>query len=332
MDLPRYIQLEPVGQCNLRCQMCPIQFRNDGPADGRPAFMAFDLFQRMIDQIPNLEHLHLQGLGEPMLHPKFFDMVEYAVSKRIRVTTNTNLTVLSPTRADRCVSSGLDRVHVSVDGATPETYASIRIRGRLERVERNLGFLRKARTKANSDKPDIRLVLVIMKQNLEELPDIVRLAHGWGCSSVFVQHLCHDFHESSLPDTYRPMRDFVDVQSLIFDDPNRVAKYFGEANVLANQLGIELRLPRTTIRSHPPGTPGRDRCNWPWHGIYASYQGLAMPCCMISTPDRLNFGSFETIPVDKIWNSSSYEHFRADLASDRPPEICQSCSVYHGVF
>ena len=76
MDLPKFLQVEPVGQCNLRCQMCPIQFRQDGPPHGPPAFMDFDVFTRLLDQFPDLEELQLQGLGEPMMHPRFFDMVE----------------------------------------------------------------------------------------------------------------------------------------------------------------------------------------------------------------------------------------------------------------
>ena len=92
MDLPKFLQVEPVGQCNLRCQMCPIQFRQDGPPHGPPAFMDFDVFTRLLDQFPDLEELQLQGLGEPMMHPRFFDMVELAASRGIRVSTNTNLT------------------------------------------------------------------------------------------------------------------------------------------------------------------------------------------------------------------------------------------------
>ena len=332
MELPTYVQLEPVGQCNLRCQMCPIQFRNDGPEGGTPAFMSFDLFRRVIDQFDSLEHLHLQGLGEPMLHPRFFDMIEYAVAKGIRVTTNTNLTVLSPLRAERCVSSGIDRLHISVDAATLETYARIRVRSRLERVSRNLGFLKEAREKAGSLRPDLRLVMVIMRQNLEELPDIVRLAHNWGCSSIFVQHLCHDFEEDTLPERYRSMRRFVDDQSLLSEDPGRITEYFHAARELADGLGIELRLPRTQVRAHPPGTPGPERCSWPWRGIYASYQGFSMPCCMISTPDRLNFGNLSDVSARDVWNSPSYNDFRAQLAADRPPDICRSCAVYRGVF
>src|SRR5215212_2508073 len=112
MDLPSYLQIEPVGQCNLRCKMCSIQFREDGH-HGAPAFMDFDTFTRLVDQFPRLETLHLQGLGEPMMHPRFFDMTRYGVSRGARVTTNSNLTLLNPRKAEACVLSGLDCLHAS---------------------------------------------------------------------------------------------------------------------------------------------------------------------------------------------------------------------------
>src|SRR5690606_39397158 len=54
MRLPSSVQLEPVGQCNLRCEMCPIQFRQEGPPYGPPAVMDFDLFTRLVDQFDGL--------------------------------------------------------------------------------------------------------------------------------------------------------------------------------------------------------------------------------------------------------------------------------------
>src|SRR6185369_6868239 len=116
MQLPKFLQVEPVGQCNLRCQMCPIQFRRDGPPHGPPAFMEFETFTKLVDQLPNLRELQLQGLGEPMMHPRFFDMVAHATARDVHVSTNSNLTLLNPTRAERCVTSGLDELHVSIDG------------------------------------------------------------------------------------------------------------------------------------------------------------------------------------------------------------------------
>src|SRR3954451_13716921 len=243
--LPRFLQLEPVGQCNLRCRMCPIQFRQDGPPHGPPAFMAFDVFTRLLDQFPGLEELQLQGLGEPMMHPRFFDMVEHAVGRGIKVSTNTNATLLSPRRAERCVTSGLGEIHISIDGATPETYERIRVRARFDRVIANVEGLVAARQRLGAASPRIRMVVVAMRWNLHEFPDLVRLAHRLSIDTVFVQHLCHDFGESRLPSHYRPMREFVDDETLVGEDPSRVDRYFREARQVASELGVDLRLPRT---------------------------------------------------------------------------------------
>ena len=332
MELPTYLQIEPVGQCNLRCQMCAIQFRQDGPPYGPLAFMDFGAFTRLVDQFVGLQELHLQGLGEPMMHPRFFDMVAYAAGKGVRVSTNSNLTLLNARRANACVASGLDRLHVSVDGATAATYERIRVRSHFDRVVRNLGLLQEARARHGSERPHVRMVVVIMRQNLHELPDLVRFAHRWSMEGLFVQHLCHDFGESSLPAHYRPMRDFVQEQTLFEEDPARVERFFADARAVAAELGVDLRLPRTRPRVHPPGTPGRQRCSWPWTGGYVSYQGYAMPCCMVSTPDRANFGNMVEQGVEAIWNGAGFEAFRDQLASDEPPEICRSCAVYTGTF
>lgn len=332
MKLPTSIQIEPVGQCNLRCKMCSIQFRKDGPPYSSPAFMEYETFVNIIDQFSDLQELHLQGLGEPMMHPRFFDMVEYTAKKGIKVTTNSNLTLLNNRRAERCVISGLQCLHISLDGATAETYERIRVRAHFERVVANLERLLAARKLFNSEYPHLKLVMVIMRQNLHELPDIVRFAHRWSLKSIFAQHLCHDFAETSLPSQYIPMREFVQSETLLEEDPQRIEFYFNEARKVARELDIDLRLPHTRIHLHPPGTPGPKRCNWPWSSAYFSYQGYAMPCCMVSTPDRINFGKISEQRVEEIWNNMRYQEFRDKLSSEKPPEVCHSCSIYRGTF
>lgn len=332
LPLPSFVQIEPVGQCNLRCRMCPIQYRGDGSPKGPPAFMAFDDFTRLLDQFGQVEELHLQGMGEPLMHPRFFDMVEYAAARGIRVSTNTNMTFLTQKHAARCVDSGLHTLHMSLDGASAATFEAIRIRARFDKVLRNLRYLQDAKARRHSEFPQIRLVFVAMRRNLHELPELLHLAHAHGVMDVSVQHLCHDFGESTLPAQYRPMRDFVAQETLLDEDQSEVRAVFRAARETAAALGLTLRLPRTEIRLHPPGTPGPQRCDWPWRGAYLSYQGLAMPCCMISTPDRLNFGNMLETGVAAVWENEQYQDFRAQLASDEPPEICRNCSVYRGTF
>jgi len=330
--LPSFVQIEPVGQCNLRCQMCPIQFRTDGPPNGPPAFMAFETYARLVDQIPTMTELQLQGLGEPMMHPRFFDMVAYAAARGVEVSTNSNLTLLTPSRAERLVASGLHRLQVSIDGATPETYERIRVRSRWQKVIENLEGLVEVKRRLQSELPQIRMVVVVMRQNLHELADLVRLAARVGVDSVFVQHLCHDFGEDTLPAHYRPMHEFVAEQTLLSEAPARVDEAFSTARAAADELGVDLRLPQTTPRPAPPGTRGPERCEWPWRGAYFSYDGRAMPCCMVATPDRINFGDASTDGVIPIWENSSYRAFRDRLDSDNPPDICRSCAVYNRTF
>ena len=332
MDLPKFLQVEPVGQCNLRCRMCAIPFREDGPPFGPPAFMDFEVFTNLLDQFPDLEELQLQGLGEPMMHPRFFDMVEHAVARGVKVGTNTNATLMNARRAERCVTSGLQDIHVSIDGASSETYERIRLGARLDRVLGNVEGLVETRRRLGSATPRIRMVVVAMRMNLAEFPDLVRLAHRVGVDSVFVQHLCHDYGESTLPEKYRPMHDFVSVETLQAEAPRRVEQTFADARRVAEELGVDLRLPRTTPRLHEPGTPGRERCSWPWRGAYVSYQGLAMPCCMVSTPDRIHFGSMADEGVEAVWDGEGYHAFREALSGESPPEVCRSCAIYSGTF
>jgi radical SAM protein with 4Fe4S-binding SPASM domain len=332
MELPGYLQIEPVGQCNLRCQMCPITFRQDGPPYGPPAFMEYETFCRILGDFRGLKELHLQGLGEPMMHPRFFDMVRYASARGVRVTTNTNATLLNGRRAGECVTSGLECLHASVDGATAGTFERIRVRAKFSRIVANLETFRDIRRQGRSLKPRLHIVFVAMRQNLEELPELVRLARELEAEEVFVQQLCHDFGEATLPEQYRSMRAFVDQQALLQADHRWVEEVFSRAREAAATAGLRLRLPRVEPKPHPPGTPGPDRCSWPWTGGYISYQGYMMPCCMVSTPDRINFGNVRDQGVMPIWNNAAFSDFRAQLASDDPPEICRSCSIYQRTF
>jgi radical SAM protein with 4Fe4S-binding SPASM domain len=332
MNSPNFVQIEPVGQCNLRCRMCPIQFRTDGSHGRPPAFMSYTDFCRIIDQFPNMTELHLQGLGEPLMHLHFFDMVRYAVARGICVSTNTNLTILSESRAEDCAQSGLHTMHISIDGASAAVYEAIRTRARFNKVLRNLRRLTRAKAQLQSALPHLNLVCVAMRTNLPELPKLVRLAHDEGIDVLSVQHLCHDFGEASLPENYRPMRAFIERETLLNEDPQRVEEFFGCAREAAQTLGIALRLPNIKPRPHAASVTGRSRCDWPWRGAYISYDGKAMPCCMVATPDRINFGSVMDEGVSATWNNDAYNAFRNRLASDEPPEICRSCAVYAGTF
>jgi radical SAM protein with 4Fe4S-binding SPASM domain len=184
--------------------------------------------------------------------------------------------------------------------------------------------VQEAKARLGSRLPQVILVAVAMRRNLEALPGLVRLAAEYRIGSVSIQHLAHDFSEESLPVRYAAMRAFVDAETLLGEDPARVHEWFARTRAEAERLGIELRMP--VLEKRPRG------CDWPWRGAYVAYSGHAMPCCMIATPDRVNFGNMAEAGVQETWNNEAYGRFREQLASDEPPEICRGCAVYNGTF
>lgn len=332
LPTPSYVQIEPVGTCNLRCQMCPISYRGDKPLHGARQLMDFDLFTRLVDEFENLEKLHLQGLGEPLLHPRFFDMVEYAVRKGIEVTINTNLTLLNAEKARRCIDSGLSGLFFSIDGATAETYEDIRVHAKYDRVMSNLQTMVDMKNALKSETPYLKMVMVLMRRNLAELPELVHLASRYGVEDVYGQQISHDFGDGGFSERFHPLHEFVDHESLLAEDLHRVEAVFAEARAAADRLGIKLRLPPTRPKDYPPEMPGSERCNWPWTAAYISYQGYAMPCCMVASPDQVNLGLLDGSNLSEVWNGKAYQDFRAQLASTHPLEICRNCSLYRGHF
>ena len=134
--------IEPTNTCNLRCTFC---FVTEGMTR-EGGFMEFDLFKKIIDDSPDLEHLCMHNWGEPLLHKDIFRMIEYAKNKGVNyVVMNTNGTLLTNKMIDRIVDSKLDIIRFSIDGSA-ETFK--RVRGvELQNIEQNINKLKKVKEK-----------------------------------------------------------------------------------------------------------------------------------------------------------------------------------------
>jgi radical SAM protein with 4Fe4S-binding SPASM domain len=328
---PRELQVEVTGACNLRCRMCLVRYR---PPLGRvEGSLPFETFARLIDALPGLQRITLQGLGEPLLAPDLFRMVEYAAERGIRIGFNTNGTLLRRSDAERLVTAGLDWLHVSLDGARAETYEGIRDGATFARVADNVRGLVTTMHRLGAARPTLSLVMVAMRRNVREVPDLVRLAAAWGIGRVWVQNLSHSFSDTEPEGAYRAIRDFTAAEAL-WDGGSTavdVDRIFAEARVLARDLGVSLRLPRIEPPSdrRAPGTPG---CDWPWRSAYVRHDGRVQPCCMLMGEDRAIVGDLGETDFATVWSRPVYAEFRARLLGDDPPDPCRGCSMYRGVF
>ncbi|HXH83539.1 MAG TPA: radical SAM protein [Candidatus Tectomicrobia bacterium] len=325
---PRYLQLEVTAACNLRCRMCLVRYRP--AADRRTSSLPFAAFRKLIDDLPGLERLTLQGLGEPLLAPDLVPMVEYAAARGIRVGFNTNATLLTRRLAERLVDAGLDWLVVSLDGATAATYEGIRDGARLARVDANVRGLVEVMRERGASRPALSVAFVAMRRNIGELADVVRLAADWGVRSVRVQNLSHSFEDMPADGAYAAIRQFTAAEALWGEGDPIAEAPFAAARRVAEELDVTLRLPAVEpVTSRPPGTPG---CDWPWTGAYVRHDGRVQPCCMLMGEDRGILGDLGQATFGEIWSGEAYERFRAALEGTSPPAVCRGCSMYRGVF
>jgi MoaA/NifB/PqqE/SkfB family radical SAM enzyme len=84
------------------------------------------MFRDLVDTLPSLSRLTLQGLGEPLLAPHLLDLVRYAAARDVRTGFNTNGVLLRRQRSRELIAAGLAWLHVSLDGATAATYEDVR--------------------------------------------------------------------------------------------------------------------------------------------------------------------------------------------------------------
>ena len=130
--LPISISFEPTTSCNLRCPECPSGLRSFTRPTG---MLQEDLFKKTIDELHNtLWYLIFYFQGEPYLNVSFLEMVKYASSKNIYTATSTNAHYLTEENAKKTIESGLDRLIISIDGTTQETYEQYRVGGQLNKV------------------------------------------------------------------------------------------------------------------------------------------------------------------------------------------------------
>ena len=181
------IYVEPTTCCNLDCRTC---IRNVWHAE--LSTMSEATFASILDNLKAIEpcpRLFFGGLGEPFLHKSIVDWITRAKALGATVELITNGTLLTEERARALIASGLDNLWVSIDGATPESYADVRLGAQLPLVIENVQRLRRLRKGGHFAKPEIDIAFVAMKRNIHELPQVLKLAQHLGARQFKVSNV-----------------------------------------------------------------------------------------------------------------------------------------------
>jgi len=169
---PPRINIEPTNYCNMKCSMCPhsIMSREKG-------FMDLETFKKLIDECSGHDvaiWLHL--IGEPLLHPDIFEMIEYARKKNIeKIGLSTNGTLFEKDMAEKILRSGLTRLECSLDAVDQESYSEIRQRDGYDILVGNIRYLLQKKKEMKIQTPVISIQFVKTKKSRDFLKDSVPL-------------------------------------------------------------------------------------------------------------------------------------------------------------
>jgi MoaA/NifB/PqqE/SkfB family radical SAM enzyme len=175
----RLWQIETAVACNLDCVMCPWK-------DLRQELRGADLlpstvWEALVPHLPDVASVDFTGSGEPLLHPSLFHWMGQAREAGCRIGFLTNGTLLDGEACRRILDIDTDWVGVSLDGARPATYEAIRPGASFETVTGNIRRLAAARS---GHRPRILLNMVMMRENVGELEEVVQLASALGADRV----------------------------------------------------------------------------------------------------------------------------------------------------
>jgi len=289
---PVSISFEPTTSCNLRCPECPSGLRSFTRPTG---ILPDNLFKQTIDELHrNLLYLIFYFQGEPYLHPRFLELVQYAAGKGIYTATSTNAHFLNDDNARKTVESGLDRIIISIDGTTQDTYAAYRVGGNLNKVLAGTRNLVKWKKALKSTTPYIIFQFLVVRPNEHQLEEVKALARELEVDDVwFKTAQIYDYAQGS------PLIPTIDYYS-------RYKNNGDGSYAIKNKL--------------------LNHCWKMWHSCVITWDGLVVPCCF-DKDGEYRLGDLKNQPFQQLWRGTAYKNFRKSLLKSRNEiEMCRNCT------
>ncbi|MGM0419513.1 MAG: tungsten cofactor oxidoreductase radical SAM maturase [Bacillota bacterium] len=306
------VYIELTTKCNFDCITCIRNSWEDNLGD-----MSDSTISSLLDQIetlPELNTVHFGGFGEPLSHPRIFELAEKFKEKNLRVEMITNGQLLKPELSKKFLEIGLDKIIFSMDAPEKDSLAAIRKNADLNLIVKNIRGLSEMR--GSDDSLDIWLEFVAMTSNIDQLEEVIKLAAELGLDGILITNL--------LPYT----EDMVD--EVLYDtEPEEIkSRTGGYVSLHTSYPEMKLRTERT--------------CNFiESNSASINWQGEVVPCYPLLHNYQVfiygrkrenksyNFGNINNKHLLSIWISDEYIRFRSRVTHGDFPS-CPDCKYVEG--
>ncbi len=312
--------ISPTTVCNLNCRTCGRKISDVTIGHLRPETYA--IIRR--DLLPGLGHVILTGVGEPLLAPLLPEMIDDCRRRAIRIEMTTNGTIWKE-EVFKPLSKMTARVIVSVDGARRETLEAIRCGIPFDAFRKNVERVAQLKRRAGNADFELFFNVVLLKDNLSEINEIVRWGAELGVNCIYFSHFNAEGHTDEFAD------------QTVENHPERVAPVLAEATALCDSHGIKYLCPlnRESGGGGAPAAPPPSvescrlgQCALPWWAVYIEADGSVLPCCQWWPP----IANLHDTPFGRIWNGPVYRSIRRTVNRRPLPGPCQKCILGERVF
>lgn len=308
MNTREFAQIEPTTRCNFTCGFCAGRSMRQGD-------LSWDDFEKFLSMNPGLKHVELQGEGEPLMHPRFFDMAAACRARGIKVSLITNGSMLSERAVTRLIEENVDSLHVSIESADPEQFQAIR-GGKLHKVLTGIRLLLDRRRQLQKARPTVGFSVTVLRETISAIPQIAstykELGMDGGISIQLLQNMaCYaeNYDEKMLqqlvpPDLWESCSWVVGAAVAMVPVQPGASSYYGELFA-----GFD---------------PASGTCPWLERGAYLNIDGGVTGCCFMKGPHRV-FGYVSIDPPEKI--DGRRRELANTLRAGSVPSACSGCDV-----
>lgn len=294
---PWKITFDPTNVCQLRCPLCPtglqVQDRPSGHAQ-------LHMFEHLLDEVGDyLFFIDFFNWGEPLLNTHIEDFIRLAASKKIVSSMSTNLSLpLTDERIRRIVTSGLNEILVSLDGASPDTYATYRRLGKFDLVCSNIRRIVEEKRRLGQTYPLVTWQFLVFRFNEHEVEKATEMAAEMGVDRLI----------------FRPPFLDVDRYPLPADDKVVMLKWQAKD---------------TRFQAVADDKP-HSRCGWHYMSSAINWDGTVAPCCT-TFETRDDFGTLGKTGEHKymdVINNAAFRAVRGRFSGrkkDPVQLICEKC-------
>ena len=299
---PFYLTVDITRRCNLSCKACRYHstgYHLSSPGDQGVKDIPFSLFERLCYEFKGMgtTGMFITGEGEPLLHPRIFDMISVAKGAGFKITLFTNATLLDESRVLSLIDSGLDTLRVSLWASSPENFKRFYPRNNPKyfgRIVEGLKLLSRLKKERKSVRPFVSLHTVINHFNFGKIEEMADLAHRTGCNAFSMAPI-------------KSWRGELDSLILSGDEEKAVIERLSGLKKRLDSLSLSNNIDTILLR-YRIGEAVWERlpCYIGWYHCRIKVDGLVMPC----NSSDMAMGDLKKESFRHIWNNENFRSFR----------------------